>query len=711
MTLDAPRAVTIRLLLALVPVVLLAALLVSLAGSRADACGPYPPVMLVAEEGAVLAAPVVSLVETLEVLKVVARPEPQNVRWRDPAERTAETDRDELRQVLEGLTKPVEGRLVLAHARFRHAVVEHLEDLRAWRQRTRYWRQTGPPPPRPKAELPPVPDGLPTEFGLYLRGAAAYHRNRIDEARTAWKTLLELPAEDRRHRSVWAAYMLGRTALDEDPADAERWFLRTRELAGRGFTDALDLARDALGWLGRIALDRDRPARALGHYARQAADGEDRRAIQSLSVAADRLARAGPDELAEAAADPVARRAFTAYLIAVPSRLATALDWPRRWREAGEEPLPEATLQARGAYSSGRFDDARRWLEAAPEDDPMALWLRGKLLVREGDLERAAETLRRAAAGLPEDPTGDWRRWGYDPGRRQPRVVAREARIEAGLVELSRGRFAQALTLFVQADDREDAVYVAERVLTADELRSWIDREAPAFPEDLSISDFPFETGLRWLLARRLVRQDRIGEAIPYFPPLRFWSSRSTLPALAERLRDALVCGRGEAEADECHGADRADGYWQAALLTRFNGPELRGTELGPDWGAYGGMYDFGTTASWFEPRRKFPVLPATDEELQRVARHGVEPSKRWHYRYVAADLAWQAARRLPDGSQRKATILATAGSWLGNRDPGAADRFYKALVHCCRNTELGRKADALRWFPPMDPPCPGCSR
>jgi len=35
--------------------------------------------------------------------------------------------------------------------------------------------------------------------------------------------------------------------------------------------------------------------------------------------------------------------------------------------------------------------------------------------------------------------------------------------------------------------------------------------------------------------------------------------------------------------------------------------------------------------------------------------------------------------------------------------EPDAADRFYKALVRRCRKTEIGAKADRLRWFPELD--------
>jgi len=72
----------------------------------------------------------------------------------------------------------------------------------------------------------------------------------------------------------------------------------------------------------------------------------------------------------------------------------------------------------------------------------------------------------------------------------------------------------------------------------------------------------------------------------------------------------------------------------------------------------------------------------------------------RWHYRYIAADLAWEAARLMPDDSPETADVLCEAGGWLKDRDPKAADRFYKALVRRCTQTPLGQAADEKRWFP-----------
>ena len=88
-------------------------------------------------------------------------------------------------------------------------------------------------------------------------------------------------------------------------------------------------------------------------------------------------------------------------------------------------------------------------------------------------------------------------------------------------------------------------------------------------------------------------------------------------------------------------------------------------------------------------------------EELTRATRSRAEPYKRYHYRYVAAELAWRAASLLPDGVDATANALCAAGSWLKDRDPEAAERFYRALVRRCPETDLGRRAASLRWFPP----------
>jgi hypothetical protein len=140
----------------------------------------------------------------------------------------------------------------------------------------------------------------------------------------------------------------------------------------------------------------------------------------------------------------------------------------------------------------------------------------------------------------------------------------------------------------------------------------------------------------------------------------------------------------------------------------------LIGTAVDPDWHMLGnGSYEMppihasrgiGRTNDLPEwvTARGFDVTAPHNGERARVSQSSPAPETRFHYRYLAAELAWQAAQLLPDDSDATANVLCEAGSWLKLRDPKAADRFYKALVRRCRHTELGDEADRRRWFPPV---------
>jgi hypothetical protein len=266
-----------------------------------------------------------------------------------------------------------------------------------------------------------------------------------------------------------------------------------------------------------------------------------------------------------------------------------------------------------------------------------------------------------------------------------------------------------------------DAAYVAEYVLTPDELAAYVERQWPV-PEDpggLRESDARFDhqgelwpentlVRIRWLTGRRLARLKRWDEATDFFPEK--WKTR-----LEEFVR-ALQRGR----APDALLANRAEDLWTAAQIARQNGMELFGTEVEPDWTLFDGQYDWGHVSDMRKgavtegppstgPERagqgshRFPTATLTassTDEQRRIRDHTPAPDERFHYRYFAADLAWEAAHLMPDNADETAHVLWTAGTWLKVRDPQAADRFYKALVRRCGQTALGQRADFLRWFP-----------
>nr|HQH73777.1 hypothetical protein [bacterium] len=251
----------------------------------------------------------------------------------------------------------------------------------------------------------------------------------------------------------------------------------------------------------------------------------------------------------------------------------------------------------------------------------------------------------------------------------------------------------------------DDAVYVAERVLTVAELKGYIQKHAKdntgrQNQANEGTSRRPDLDRLRYLLARRLARQGEWEKAGKYYPE----DILKTAKEYSRFLRD------GQNAKNSNH--KRAENLIEAARLARQQGMELMGTEVDPDWTAYGGQFRFrGATESRLADQHNtnFPQAPASlvkilsagKDEKQRAARHAPRPEERFHYRYVAADLMWRAAQLLPDNDPLLARALYEGGLFLANRDAGKADKFYKALVRRCGRLPIGQEADKRKWFPP----------
>lgn len=569
-------------------------------------------------------------------------------------------------------------------------------------------------------------DALPLEFALYLRGAVAYRLGNSEAAVTAWESLLALPAGERRYRSTWASFMLGKLRREGDPERAVEHFRQVRALVQDGFVDSLGLAASSLGWEASAELQRDRFEQAVGLYVRQLAT-DDPTAVWSLRVVAARVLKdTGLRE--RAARDALSRRVITAYVLAHGGPRSVVddnepLDLPARWLatvERANVPVEEADRLAWAAYQEGKYAVAERWLKVSSPDSAVGHWIRAKLLLRGGKVESAANELAAAIKGFPE--TEEWPEMNEDDndgyGTYAPRA---RAHAELALLKLSRKQYVDSLDHLLNGGYWLDAAYVAERVLTIDELRDYVSKTWPAATPEIENAVLPLEQApgeddaafaqraeaywndearaagrargqmaveIRHLLARRLVRAGRYADART-FMPLRYQPSLDAYARAVQRGGSRLVAAK-----------ERSAALWEAAQLCRSQGMDLMGTELEPDWFALGGSFELGSTTRARIDARKDPLTGRSADERARTHADPTPIDKRWHYRYVAANLAWRAAAEMPDNDDATADVLWEAGSWLKARDPKAADRFYKALATRCAKTDLGREANRLHWFP-----------
>ncbi len=582
----------------------------------------------------------------------------------------------------------------------------------------------------------PLPEEFASEFADYHRGAYAFRRGaaHYDEARTAWEALLARPKEQRHYRSVWAAFMLGKLALKLKSPDAGKWFQQTRSLAREGFADSLGLAADSYGWEGRSELRQGHAEAAAKLYLTQLALGDDSAIVSLKAVIPDRPRVEGmvnygeqpPEEaseeqiakweqaqapliekrLAEAARSPLLRRLITAHVLATetqatiwsygaigpdqpPVSQARCLRWLTTLEKAALKQVDDADHLGWVAYTAGRYEEAARWLKVAPADSATSLWLQAKLLRRQGKLGEAAELMARALKLVRAEPQsfGDTDYSLGTPGYLPEQSAAGDL---AGL-HLTRGEFVNAMAVFLAANLWEDAAFLGDRVLTVDELKKYVDEHLPE-----SDAEGSNNSRMRWMLARRLVREDRYADARPFFP------------AAQRPVLDRYVTALKDGENPKLAKTNRARAIFTAAWLARYDGMELMGSEVEPDGFTSGGSFPPGNLdleraegvrlTDGDESMRKTPVkfsIPATAEEKKRLIQMQPQPPKRFHYRYVAAGLAWKAAGLLPDGTEELADVLNKGGSWVEDRDVKLGDKYFQALMRRCAGTKIRKAAAA----------------
>jgi hypothetical protein len=544
-------------------------------------------------------------------------------------------------------------------------------------------------------------------------------------AKAYFAAVLALPPEQAKLRSAWAAYMLGtlhgyralNADLDADQLKQEREaaskffeLARTRAMAGASDTQGLAIA--SYGEQARLHLyngtkycswgdlyngndcaDGIAPAdlkQAIALYAQQAANSSDI-GVQSLRVIASWALkdRKRVDALVD---DPLAQRLLVIYALARVGDIRE--DSPD---SADEYPALDAAVGAKGvkvnpvlttliealdahglahveaadrlaalAYRTGRYDLAARM--ADKQTTPLASWVRAKLALQKGDLAAASAAYADAVKGFPVQAT--------DMGSVEASNVSM-VRGERGVLAVARGEYIEALgylhdTALGHAasgiegydGDRDyegDAIYLAERVLTVDELKSFVDGHASdkTSSSTTDASGASLNASLRQALARRLMREGRYDEAMPYFPATKAPAlDAKTMPSTDTNAQTRKAAEDFAAAMKHAEGAwrrtDRARYLFAAAQIARDQGESILGYDEWRNEMFNLRMSDTGNDQTYWG-----------SDEAKRLHASGGMRIPNEQYAYIATDLAWRAADALPPRSQAFAATLCTASGWM----------------------------------------------
>jgi hypothetical protein len=553
------------------------------------------------------------------------------------------------------------------------------EDIRLYAQGAVAFNLAWPMTQRGEAEGEEMQASTDTTMALTDTATAGTNTNAAAIAREKFLAIMALPDAAKKSRALWASFMLGRVAsLEGDDKQAANYFSQVRQLAALGYKDDLGLAVTTYGLEARpyyLMATGQHPLvdgitqaqayqKALQLYAKQAAYNAPS-AYQSLRMTIEHLMER-PDAVAQLADDKFTQQLIFAYAFSGYFSDKARLDLLASLERQQQTDIPDPDVAAAFAYRQGRSDLAAHFV--AKSSTPLAAWVKAKLALQQGDSKLALDAYVQAAKAFPLDE--NWNASNPEPDDYMREGVTPNCRInsELGLLQLQRSEYVQALHyLYLGAKEYwMDAAYVAERVVTTDELKTFVDQLAPA--ADGSSAHVWGEANppaqIRNLLARRLMRDQRYQEAIPYF-------ADQELQQKAREYASQLM----RAQTLWLPAAYKAEALFAASQLARYSGMELMGYEGAPDYAAWDGMFEFG----WTEDLNAGGVISAG--EKQRFELSKAKPEKRFHYRFVAAQLASQAADQLPPRSQAFAAVLCEATHYLLVRYPQDAAPYYQRYL------------------------------
>jgi tetratricopeptide (TPR) repeat protein len=555
--------------------------------------------------------------------------------------------------------------------------------------------------------------GLPVAVATYIAGAVEFQADRLEAALRYFVAIDQLPPDQRQVRVVAAAFMRGRVyqQLGQlDPARAA--FQAARRYAEAGAPDPMGLGVASLGEEARLDLMEtgfiDTPwpvpandvddatfvrliANAVRLYAEQAARGS-QTAVLSLGEVARLLM--GEEDLTLVVADPLVRQLLVTHLVSLDrggyysdEKENRTPETVRAMEAVLSQPAPsgaDVDRLAALAYQGGRYDLAERLVLAT--NRPLGLWVRAKLALRRGDRDAAvrdwtaAFTATEQAGAASLDHESKTRLRG-----------------ELAVMRLSQGEYRDSLQLLfpVAGTYWGDVIYIAERVLTLEELKTFVDGlpPPPATPQNQDSDDgwraskSPV-SGLRSLLGRRLVRAGRTAEALAYFPAKKADRTSDEPDGNRANVEDvrgyiaAIEVARAPSFEWPWQKVSRGEALFRLATMTRVQGMGLAGTSGPPDmWEVYGSFaYGYGQASPNGLAKSPSPLLGP--DEAARFAASAPKPDARFHYRAIAADKAIAAADLLPQRSQAYAATLCWAARYaIDSGDDDRATAIYKRYV------------------------------
>lgn len=523
----------------------------------------------------------------------------------------------------------------------------------------------------------------------YELGAAAYAEKKYEKAKKHFENALNMPENVRKMES---AFMVMRSLQKINPKSDEvlKAHKIIEKLFEEGCPDPQKLAFESDGYLAMWHLKRAEYFEALQIYFDRYAiiklsdmgEGKDwSESEESLLVALKKCVGANLEKMAS---NPVFAELATSYLVSGRNpydKSGLLLLWVEILEKRGVSFKPHGGRIAFALYNMGEFDKAEKILPLADENEPLARWVKSKLLIRRGDEKTAARIIsdlikNYSDKGLSKLEEKDISFWGMlpngfflnsnngkfnserhlflmnvknnDPMR--SRLVA-----EYGLLKFNLQDKIGAMECFFNADYLLDAAYVCEKLLSLCELKNYADANI----EDKS----PKADFVRAILTLRILKEENsLENARKYF------SGGKDYVKFMETLADAMKTAKDESMPAEI----RAVANWEIFTLYCEGAAEM--------------FLEFFAASN--RGRNALICLNGAGKKEDEA-----DPA----YLYAAFDHALKAADLMPD--KALAARMYVSSRWK-LEDPEHTIMAYKNLCGRCRGTKEGEFAWKAHWMP-----------
>ena len=524
-----------------------------------------------------------------------------------------------------------------------------------------------------KCDFSRIPDAM-AEFRLYLEGADEIYRLAPVQTPEAWKKLLSLAPEQRKYRTVWVHFGLGSIFKDS----MSEHFNNCRLAAREGFADTCGLVLRTC--VVSCRQSKDPVVRIHNAILAERAGVQLFREISwGNPWSGYNFDKLDDVQYAKLTSDPLCREIMAIFGNSDKFRKTVLADGKK---------LRNADICAYFSYRAFRIDEAEKFLTLVEKDTLISCWVAAKVARYKDNIPGAARHLHRYLELLTKLTPQEMKEqpFGFTDNRKGDEFTS-EIYALLGTTRVLRRDFAEAAQLFVQARNTEDLAIIIERFFTLSEMKNFITHCNWGVGVDGE-----YMRKIIYIAGRRAFRDGDYITAMEYLPRQEIHYVRNFV--------ELMRIGADTSTPDDV----RAFSYYQAAKILRYRGMELAGTHGKPDYFPGGFGYTTPCEECYYDRHTGVWQLCRNCRTYGRS--HYVwgfnstpdfnRETRRFHYRFKAAELALKAGN-IAASQQLKALCNIFGGKCLGYQE---ADVFYKRLVNDSPDTQLGKIADKLRWFP-----------